>query len=134
MTEAEIRQALLSRFLVEFESTMPVETDNLEFSKPTDGSKWARATVQFNDESQDTYGRPTNRKFLGMGFFTVQIFTPINESTMENDTISNQVKNHMSPVRINDLWTFNGRVLSVGRSDRYWQQNVVIEFNSENIR
>lgn len=134
MTEAEIRQALVSRFLQQFEATIPTETDNLEFTRPVDGSKWARAVVQFNDEAQDSSGRVGNRKFLGMGFFTAQVFTPVNESTSENDDLCNQIKVHMSPIRINDVWTFNGRVTTVGRSDRYWQQNVIIEFNSENIR
>lgn len=135
MTEQEVREAIVSRYLNQFSAQFPIAIDNVSFSPPETPSKWARINVQFNNGSQDTLGRPGNRKFLSSGVVFIQVFTPINTSTNGNDTTARESKILLDGIRIDDLWLYNGRVVTVGNSDsKYWQQNVVIEFDFEDTR
>lgn len=134
MTPTEARNALMARYLDEFTGQFPIALDNQIFERPNSPTRWVRFNVQFNDGNQDTLGRAGNRKFLKLGLVFIQIFTPVNEATNANDGLANDSLNLMDAIRIDDLWTYNGRIETVGSDGEYYQQNAVLEFEFEDIR
>lgn len=134
MTPVEVRNAITSRYLTEFDGQFPIAVDNKKFDPPNPLSKWARVNVQFNDGNQSSLGKIGNRRFTKLGLLFVQIFTPINKGTDENDSLANSSANLFDGVRIQDLWLYNGRIKTIGSADEYYQQNVIVEFEFEEIR
>ena len=134
MTPTEARKAIMSRYWNAFNGQFPIAIDNKKFDPPSTPSKWVRLSVQFNDGNQDSLGRSGNRKFVKRGLIFVQVFTPSNKGTNDNDGTAADSVNIFDGVRINDLWMYNGRIETVGSDGEYYQQNAVVEFEFENIR
>jgi hypothetical protein len=133
MTPTEVRNEIMKRYLNEFTGQFSIAFDNKKFDKP-DGEKWVRLNIMFNSGSQDSLGKATNRKFIKQGLVFVQVFTPSNKGTNENDDLCNSSLNLLDGVRINDLWMYNGRINTIGSDGEFYQQNAVVEFEFENIR
>lgn len=133
MTPSEARNEIMKRYLNEFTGQFPIALDNKKLEKP-DGVKWVRLNIQFNDGNQDSLGQPTNRKFVKQGLIFVQVFTPANKGTNENDDLCKDSLELLDGVRLNNLWMYNGRISTIGSDGEFYQQNVVVEFEFENIR
>ncbi len=133
MTPTEARKEIMKRYLSEFSGQFPVAIDNKKLEKP-DGVKWVRLTILFNDGNQDSLGKVGNRKYVKRGLIFVQVFTPINKGTNTNDDLCNSSLNLFDGVRISDLWMYNGKINTIGPDGEFYQQNVVVEFEFENIR
>lgn len=133
MTPTEARNEIMKRYLTEYTGQFPIAFDNKKFVKP-DGVKWVRLTVNFNSGLQDSLGQTGNRKFTKWGLIFVQVFTPSNKGTNENDDLCNGSLNLLDGVRIDDLWLYNGRIKTIGSDGEFYQQNVLVEFEFENIR
>lgn len=133
MTPTEARNEIMKRYLDNFTGQFPIAVDNKKFDKP-DGVKWVRLTIKFNSGNQDSLGRENNRKFTKQGLIFVQVFTPSNKGTDDNDDLCNSSLNLLDGVRINDLWLYRGRIKTIGSDGEFYQQNVVVEFEFENIR
>ncbi len=133
MTPSEARNEIMKRYLTEFSGQFPIALDNKKFVKP-DGTKWVRLSIQFNSGAQDSLGKVTNRKFVKWGLVFVQVFTPSNKGTNDNDDLCHAALNLLDGVRINNLWMYNGKIDTIGSDGEYYQQNVVVDFEFENIR
>lgn len=133
MTPTEVRNEIMKKYLDEFTGQFPIALDNKKFEKP-DGVKWVRLTILFNSGNQDSLGNEGNRKFVKRGLIFIQVFTPINKGTNANDDLCNSSLNLLDGVKINDLWMYNGRIKTVGSDGEFYHQNVVVEFEFQNIR
>ncbi len=134
MTESEIRNLIVSTYLTEFSSQFSIAIDNIKFTPPNPPVKWVRISVKFNTGSQQTLGEKPNRKFIHSGLIFIQVFTPINTGTDENDSLATESKNLLDGEHIQDLWMYNGRIETQPSDDQWYQQNVVIEFKFEDTR
>ncbi len=134
MTESEVRNLLATTYLTEFSGDFPIAIDNLKFDPPNPKTKWVRFGVQFNNGYQESLGRKTNRRFTGSGFVVMQVFTPINKATNENDILAYNSKVLFDGEHIEQVRLFNGRTSTIGSDGEWYQQNVVIEFEYEDIR
>ena len=134
MTPVEVRNLIMVRFNTQFEGQFPIALDNQRFTKPEDPEKWVRLTILFNEGGQETMGKVQNRKFTREGFIYVQVFTVINTGTNENDELCQEALELFDGVRLQEMWMFNGRVVTVGSDGEYYQQNAVLDFKFEEIR
>jgi len=134
MTPTEVRNALTSKFLTEYDGDFPIAVDNQIFKVPNPATKYARITVKFNTGNQHTLGRKGNRKFVKLGILFVQIFSPINTGTDENDTLANSTIELYDGEKLGTLWLYNGRIETKRSDGLFYQQNVVVEFEFEDIR
>jgi hypothetical protein len=134
MTYVEARNALISRYLTEYQGEFPIGTDNVKIATPNPPVKWVDVNVQFNDGNQSSLGRAGNRKFLRLGLLFIQIRTPQNTATDENDLLAQASVNLFDGERLGQLWLFNGRVKTVGSDGQFYLQNAIVEFKFEDIR
>jgi hypothetical protein len=139
MTQEEVRTAIQVAFLAVFNGVIPIALDNQPFSPPDpDGDdpniKWARLTVMFINGSQDSLGRPGNRKFVRSGVLFIQCFTPKGTATSSNDVFCKQCADIFEGERIGVLWFKDTRIVTVGPDGSWYQQNVVADFEYELIK
>lgn len=134
MTESEVRNLIVKTYLTEFDGQFTIATDNRKFKKPNPSEKWVRISVQFNDGFQESLGIKTNRKFVGFGLIFIQVFTPINKATDDNDSLARSSKILFDGEHIQQVRFFNGRIETIGSTGEFYQQNVVVEFEFEDIR
>lgn len=134
MTESEVRNLIVSTFMNEFDGDFPIAVDNKKFTQPNPPVNWQRIAVQFNTGFQESLGIKTNRKFSGLGLVTMQVFTPINKGTDENDSLARASKILFDGEHIQQLRFFNGRIETIGPDKEWYQQNAVVEFEFEDIR
>jgi len=129
MTPKEARNAIFMRYLNEFNGQFPIALDNQKFTPPDtgDGVKWTRVSVKFNDGTQGSLGQPGNRRFEKYGLLFIQVFTPTEHATNDNDELAEDSLDLFEGVRLGDLWFNNGRIETVGSDDVWYQQNVVLE-------
>ena len=135
MTPKEVRNEIVKRFIAQFTGQFPIAVTGHRFSPPAIPAPWVRLSVIFNDGAQTSLGRVGNRKFQKSGFVNVQVFTPVNKGTDRNDDIAQSVSAFLDGVDLgHGLWLYNGSIKTIGDKDDYYQQNVVVEFNFEDIR
>ena len=134
MKANEARRLLTSRFLNAFDSLYYVAVTNIRNDPPDIPVEWMRYNILFNEGNQDTLGRQPNRRFIKIGLITIQVFTPMNKGTNLNDTICELVQENQDAITLDELWTYNGRIQTVGNDGEYYQQNVVVEFEFQDTR
>ena len=135
MTPKEARNKLISKYLTQFNGQFPIAIAGQPFKKPTTPTPWVRIAVVMNDGYQISLGIIGNRRFQKSGFVVVQVFTPINTGTNKNDEMADEGLKCLDGIRIDpSLWTFEGRIDTIGDTDDYYQQNVVVKFKFEEIR
>lgn len=136
MTPSEARNAIMKEYLNQFSGQFPIALDNQPFTPPdpASGVRWTRLSVQFTDGTQDTLGRPANRKFVKEGLLFIQVFTPQFHATNVNDDLAENSLNVFEGVKLGDLWFNDGRIETVGSDGEWYQQNVVLDFTFEAIK
>ena len=134
MTPAEARNAIVSRYLTEFNGQFPIAIDNREFEAPETPEKWTRIAVRFSSGNQSSLGQDGNRKFEKRGLVFIQVFTPSGEGTDNNDSLAKLILDLMDGERLDNLWLFNGRINTIGNDGAYFQQNIILDFTFEEIR
>lgn len=135
MTPKEVRNEILKKYLTEFNGQFPIAVPGHPFSKPEPPAPWVRVSVIFNDGSQTSLGEKGNRRFQKSGFIVAQVFTPVNTGTDRNDEIAADSLVLLDGIAVGQgLWTHSGRIDTIGDKDDYYQQNVVVQFNFEDIR
>ena len=135
MTPKEVRNIIIARYLAEYNGLFPIATDNNRFDPPNIPQKWVRLTVKFVGGNQNSLGKKGNRKFLKTGLMNIQVFTPDNKGTDENDELANDSLDLFDGERLGNLWLYNGRLdSSPGNDDSYFRQDAIIEFEFEAVR
>lgn len=136
MTPKEARNAILARYLNQFDGQFPIALDNQPFTPPEtgEGVKWVRVSVQFTDGTQGSLGVENNRRFEKYGLLFVQVFTPTGHATNDNDELAESSLDLFEGERLGDLWFNNGRIVTIGSDDEWYQQNVVLELTFTAIK
>jgi hypothetical protein len=137
MTHEEARNAIMQRFLDEFEGEFPIALPNQPFTQPEPaaGVKWVRLDMRFASGGQETLGAAGGRKFLHGGTAVVQVYTPNGDATNDNDELAKRALNLLDSVRVSaSLWTDGGRVVTVGTDGEWYQQNMIVNTHFEETR
>jgi len=135
MTPKEVRNEIAKRFLSQFQGQFSIAITGHRFTPPAIPAPWVRLSVIFNHGAQTSLGVSGNRRFQKSGFVNVQVFTPVNKGTDKNDEMAHDISSFLDGVNLgHGLWLYNGSIKTIGDRDDYYQQNVVVEFNFEDIR
>lgn len=135
MNIQEARELIQVRFLASsIFSASAIALDNQKFTPPDARTAWARLTIQANDGNQETLGRATNRRFVKRGVLFVQVFTITDGATNENDGLVQECLDLFEGVGLSGLYFNNGRIRTIGPTDKYYQQNVVFDFTYYEIK
>lgn len=135
MTPKEVRNEIVKRFLAQFTGQFAIAVTGHRFVPPQIPAPWVRISVIFNEGGQTSLGVKGNRRFQKSGFVNVQVFTPVNKGTDQNDDMAQNILAFLDGESMgHGLWLYDGSIKTIGDKDDYYQQNVVIEFNFEDIR
>lgn len=134
MKQVGVRNAIQSQFLQEFNGEFPIELDNQKGGTPPDNSDWVRLSVRFRTGMRATLGARGNRKFTRSGVATVQVFVPIETATDTIDELSQRILDHFDGETLGQLWFTECDIRSVGPSGKWFQTNVILPFNFEDIK
>ncbi len=104
---------------------------------PSASEAWARIAVRHGTSRQGTFGPPGQRRFLRLGLITVQLFTPLAAggglSFAENLGI---IARNAFEGRSTDsgIWFRNARLQEVGPDGEWYQMNMTVEFQYDEVR
>ena len=124
-----------SAFITAWAAATSIALDNQNLKLSDSVTKWVRLSIQFNDGGQAAIGGESgNKLFRYYGFVFVQVFTRLNSATDDNDDLADDALKIFEGADISGIWFRNGRVNTIGESNEKWyQQNVVIEFTYDDI-
>ncbi|HNQ99661.1 MAG TPA: phage tail terminator-like protein [Trueperaceae bacterium] len=114
-----------------------VEYDNVvKLAPPASGSEcWVRATVQHNGEGGHTLGEPGTRLWTSTGIVMIQVFVPQDEGKVRALRLCKVARDAFQGAATpSGVWFRNVRIVHVGRSDPWYQMNVVAEFQYDERR
>lgn len=121
-TRREVKIALVSEFLDNFDTTIPISLDNNdEFvlasgtitEKPSD-STWVRFMVQNTSTDQISYGSEGNRKFGRFGVVSCQVFIPSGTGTDVGDALCEDIVEIFEGKRFTDIYCYQGVYTEMG--------------------
>lgn len=95
---------------------------------PTPEQTWLRAQFAPNDGFQASMGGGPNR-YRRFGLLTVQVFTPGGQGKRANGAICQTLMRGFEGQAAGAVSFENVRTVEVGRSDAWFQQNVVMEWD-----
>jgi hypothetical protein len=128
-TVNEAKQAVLSRWITEWDDRTPYTFDNRDFDAPNED--WCRVTVRNQESNQETLGRVTNRRYLRRGVLFVQIFTLVGTGTLLSDGHVQRVREIFEGVSFDGLRFFDAVHREIGQDGKFYQANVVCAFDYE---
>jgi hypothetical protein len=98
--------------------------------KPSE-DEWARITVQHSTGSNDGI---TNKFFLREGIVTIQLFTNFGQGLSRNDILAkvavDAFQGKSSP---GGVWFRNVRMNEIGNDDKWFQTNILAEFQYDEV-
>lgn len=105
--------------------------DNPPEGVPLDGSsKWVRATVKHAGGGQQGFGDGIS-KYLRIGTLCIEIFTPVGDNLVMQDTLLEQVVTYIEGRKSYPVWYRNIRAADAGRDGGYSKINVYADFEFE---
>lgn len=116
-------------------TAVPVFWPDVRKDFPTTGS-WVRVHLQHNGERQRTIGGAVgNRRYGVWGILTFQVFTESGDGGDANDAMCKVIKTAYRGVNTGaDAITFrNVRVVEAGQDGGFWQMNVMVDFDYDEI-
>lgn len=132
----EILAILLNALPIGTVTIEHVELPNQEDaeSTPDDGTDpWLRANIIFNDGNQYSLGRIGNRRYEKRGIISIQTFVLRGKATETQLEICEQIQTLFETNTATCLWFNNGRIDTIGATDKWFQQDVVFEFKYHQI-
>lgn len=92
-TITEAKEAMALQFITAWASETPVTIDNEEFDPPVNPPvPWVRFAVRHTASTQETLGRPGNRRYSRIGSAFVQVFTPQGIGTARADELARRAR------------------------------------------
>ncbi len=137
MTPEEAETAITTTFASEWISSYLVAYDNNDgFAKPepTGTAAWLRLAVIYASGTQNTLGGVGNRLFRKFGSVVVQVFTVAGTGTLLNQQLASQALNIFEGRQIDSLWFLNGAIETIGTDGVWYQQNVNLEIQFDQIK
>lgn len=95
---------------------------------------WARVTVRHVDGNQPTLAGPSGkRRYTKMGIVTIQLFTP-SDGLVSADSIADLLEAAFRGVDSpNGVWFRNPRSNEVGVNGPWFQTNVIVDFEYDQV-
>lgn len=103
---------------------------------PSNRDPWARALVQHNTGFEATLrGAEQTRRYRRLGLITVQLFTPAGDSLSSADTLGKLILDAFEgKATPGGVWFRNARYNEVGPDGDFYQCNVLVEFEYDEIK
>jgi hypothetical protein len=110
--------------------------DDLESNIPVNEDSWARTTLSHTQGFQATLSNDLgSRKFRRLGLLIVQIFTPSSNGLSLSDNYSKLIIDAFEGKRtLNGIWFKDVRLNEVGADGNYFQSNVLVNFEYDEIK
>jgi hypothetical protein len=134
VTHNEARNTIIAAFNTVWGSTTAVAYDNASYTPPDGNTAWTSFSVQFNGGKQMSIGASGSRDFRRFGIVLIQIFTPAEDSTYNNDVNAMKALNIFDGKTINSVVFYEGAVDTVGVEGKWFQQNVIVYFYFNEIK
>ncbi len=99
-------------------------------------TSWVRISVQHNIGYQATLTSASmNQRWRRKGIVFVQVFTPLGDGMKTNDVLSSIVRNAFEgKTTSKDIIFRNVSIREIGESEKWFQTNVVAEFEYDEIK
>ncbi|MEE9140767.1 MAG: phage tail terminator-like protein [Alphaproteobacteria bacterium] len=133
MAFAATANVIRSRFATEFATarpTVPIHYDNVAGDPPA-ASSWVRLTVVEGDSFQVAMG--STRRFRDTGVAIVQVFTPLGSGDGEAREIADDVQGIFKGLTVSGVVFRKPRAARIGPDGRFYQVNVTIPFQADEI-
>lgn len=137
MSFATVTNALNATFNTAWASATPIAWPNVEFTKPNPQSAWVRVVVDGNVAGQAAFGDGVLHRTSGLVF--IQVFVPDNDGPNEANTLSQSAADALQYKRIEyvsggrPIRTWGAVIRSIGNSDGWYQVNVTIPFDYDEV-
>lgn len=109
--------------------------ESVEADRETDDTAWAVSTIRHVTGRQDTLSGKGGKSFLRGGIIFVQIYTRVGKGLQESyqlaKVISDGFEGQASP---RGVWFRNIRINEAGKDGAFYQTNVTIEFQYNEIK
>lgn len=115
-------------------SAVPVHYPDVKNDVPRTGS-WVRVTLQHNGERQQTLGEVGNRRFKRWGILTFQVYTEHGDGQTVNDAMVKVIHGAYrgKTTGVDGVWFHGARIAEAGIDGEFWQTNVMVDFEYEEI-
>lgn len=137
MTLTEARDQITELFTTAWATTgHTVVFDDKPGSKPTTEAPWARFLVRHAAGAQGSLaGDNGRRRWTRTGFVTVQIFTPIGEGLSRSDVLAKIVLDaYEGQTTSGGAWFRNARANEIGPDGDWFQVNVLVDFEYDEVK
>lgn len=106
--------------------------DNERKDTPTSPTKmWARCNIRLGESKQTSLG--TSKVFRHRGALIVQTFNELERGTKEQNELVDRIRNAFLSVTVDGVVWLTPSHNTVGRTDNWWQVNVVCPFFADDI-
>lgn len=129
----DARKAIQDKFKLDWASETVYDFDNSDFTIP-EGEFWVRVVVRVRTRDQKTLGRVGNRKFNTKAAISAQVFVPVLTGTSDADRLSAKLANIFDATRLGELCFQAAVVRESGVSGEFFQYNVEVPFDFEEIK
>ncbi len=129
----EARKSIQDAFTASWAGETLHDFDNGDFKIP-ERVDWVRVVVRVRTRTQKTLGRVGNRKFDTKAAVSAQVFVPVETGTFDADRLSLKLANIFDATRFDGLSFEAAVVRESGVSGEFFQYNVEIPFDFEEIK
>lgn len=129
----EARKSIQDTFEAAWGSETVYDYDNSDFTMPEDAN-WVRLVVRVRTRTQTSLGRVGNRKFNTKAAVSAQVFVPVEEGTFDADRLSKKLADIFDGTRFDSLSFKAAVVRESGASGEFFQYNVEVPFDFEEIK
>jgi hypothetical protein len=133
MSFASTANTIRNRFATEFAAvrpTVPIHYDNVPATPPA-ASPWARLTIVEGASFQVSLG--ASRRFRDTGTAIVQVFTALGSGDGEAREIADDVQAIFKAITVAGVIFRKPSAARIGPDGRYYQVNVTIPFQADEI-
>lgn len=128
---------MLSMFKTAWDTTgFPAHYEEIRSDRSDTSLPWATTRIRHVTSHQSSLnGNIGQRRFTHLGYFTVQIFVPSGKGLQEAYRLAKVVSDAFEGVSSpSGIWFRNVTPREVDRDGAFFQQNVIIEFNYDEVR
>lgn len=140
-TELQARDEAGVLFFAAWPSDIPVIYDDVGGDPPiapNDGSRppaWARYQFRLFGGTQATLASDVgSRRFIRSGIITVQVFTPLGDGLTLGDSLARTARDAFEGEATTGLWFRDARIIDIGPSGAWYQQNILVDFEYDEVK
>jgi hypothetical protein len=134
-TIRQAREAVYGAFRTAWANKSALTFDNENFSPPVK-APWVRFSMLHQDGVQESLGPVGNRRYLRSGTVIIQIFVPLNSALFVADGLVQDAKVILEGTTLlsTALRFYNAVAREIGESEGWYQFNLEVEFEYQEIR